>query len=134
MVESWTQVMAMLFLIALAISVGMSDGRLTYHEVELPPELPEYMYEKLGDIMIGGLHPIHTHSTHDNSYCGGDLAISNFGVRFALAQVYAVDRINDDPHLLPNITLGYRIIDSCSKDSTALIQTVKLLPSKGKRM
>lgn len=38
--------------------------------------------------------------------------------------MYALDQINSDPELLPNITLGARILDTCSRDTYALEQSL----------
>jgi hypothetical protein len=40
------------------------------------------------------------------------------------AMLYALDQINSDPDLLPNITLGARILDTCSRDTYALEQSL----------
>ncbi|KAM7411141.1 hypothetical protein PAMA_021225 [Pampus argenteus] len=40
------------------------------------------------------------------------------------AMLYALDQINSDPELLPNITLGARILDTCSRDTYALEQSL----------
>ncbi|XP_038638324.1 metabotropic glutamate receptor 6-like isoform X2 [Scyliorhinus canicula] len=40
------------------------------------------------------------------------------------AMLYALDQINSDPELLPNITLGARILDTCSRDIYALEQSL----------
>lgn len=42
--------------------------------------------------------------------------------------MYTLDKINnDDPDLLPNITLGSLIIDSCSSDTFALEQSMEFV-------
>ncbi|XP_041712234.1 metabotropic glutamate receptor 4-like [Coregonus clupeaformis] len=38
--------------------------------------------------------------------------------------LFALDRINNDHELLPNITLGARILDTCSRDTHALEQSL----------
>uniref|UniRef100_A0AAV2LZU0 Receptor ligand binding region domain-containing protein n=1 Tax=Knipowitschia caucasica TaxID=637954 RepID=A0AAV2LZU0_KNICA len=38
--------------------------------------------------------------------------------------LFALDRINNDNELLPNITLGARILDTCSRDTHALEQSL----------
>ncbi|XP_054640913.1 metabotropic glutamate receptor 7-like isoform X1 [Dunckerocampus dactyliophorus] len=38
--------------------------------------------------------------------------------------MYALDVINADEHLLPNITLGARVLDTCSRDTHALEQSL----------
>ncbi|XP_035745360.1 metabotropic glutamate receptor 7 [Egretta garzetta] len=38
--------------------------------------------------------------------------------------LYALDQINSDPDLLPNVTLGARILDTCSRDTYALEQSL----------
>lgn len=40
------------------------------------------------------------------------------------AMLYALDQINSDSELLPNITLGARILDTCSRDTYALEQSL----------
>ncbi|XP_060679376.1 metabotropic glutamate receptor 6-like isoform X3 [Hemiscyllium ocellatum] len=38
--------------------------------------------------------------------------------------LYALDQINNDPEILPNLTLGARILDTCSRDIYALEQSL----------
>ncbi|XP_067588900.1 uncharacterized protein [Pseudorca crassidens] len=38
--------------------------------------------------------------------------------------LYALDQINSDPNLLPNVRLGARILDTCSRDTYALEQSL----------
>ncbi|KAJ1130991.1 hypothetical protein NDU88_009334 [Pleurodeles waltl] len=44
-----------------------------------------------------------------------------------LAMVYAVQEVNQNPHLLPNITLGFNIYDSCYNEDDALRATLQIL-------
>ncbi len=45
------------------------------------------------------------------------------------AMLYALDQINNDNSLLPNITLGALILDSCSNPSYALEQSMQFVRS-----
>ncbi|KAL3991806.1 olfactory receptor [Sarotherodon galilaeus] len=81
---------------------------------------------KEGDIMIGGIFPILikqilSTSTFDKEppkvQCEGfDLRI----YRWTQAMLFAIEEINNDPALLPNISLGYRILNSCASPTNAL--------------
>ena len=43
------------------------------------------------------------------------------------AMFYAIDLVNNDPHLLPNITLGYDIRHTCISENIALDEGVDLV-------
>uniref|UniRef100_A0AAY4E2R9 G-protein coupled receptors family 3 profile domain-containing protein n=1 Tax=Denticeps clupeoides TaxID=299321 RepID=A0AAY4E2R9_9TELE len=74
-----------------------------------------------GDISLGGLFPVHARG-HDGKACG-ELKKEK-GIHRLEAMLFALDRINNDHALLPNITLGARILDTCSRDTHALEQSL----------
>ncbi|XP_029690222.1 glutamate receptor, metabotropic 6a isoform X2 [Takifugu rubripes] len=74
-----------------------------------------------GDITLGGLFPIHARGPHGLP-CG-ELKKEK-GIHRMEAMLYALDQINSDSELLPNITLGARILDTCSRDTYALEQSL----------
>lgn len=51
------------------------------------------------------------------------------GVQRLEAMLYAMDEINKNPDLLPNVTLGALILDSCSSDTYALEQSMEFVRS-----
>uniref|UniRef100_A0A674NMR5 Glutamate metabotropic receptor 7 n=1 Tax=Takifugu rubripes TaxID=31033 RepID=A0A674NMR5_TAKRU len=74
-----------------------------------------------GHLTLGGLFPVHSRGT-DGAPCG-DLKKEN-GIQRLEAMMYALDQINQDEQLLPNITLGARLLDTCSRDTYALEQSL----------
>ncbi|XP_026878931.1 metabotropic glutamate receptor 4 isoform X1 [Electrophorus electricus] len=74
-----------------------------------------------GDISLGGLFPVHARG-HNGKPCG-ELKKEK-GIHRLEAMLFALDRINNDHELLPNITLGARILDTCSRDTHALEQSL----------
>ncbi|XP_031660220.1 metabotropic glutamate receptor 7 [Oncorhynchus kisutch] len=74
-----------------------------------------------GHLTLGGLFPVHTRGT-DGVPCG-DIKKEN-GIHRLEAMLYALDQINLDDQLLPNITLGARVLDTCSRDTYALEQSL----------
>ncbi|XP_018080310.2 vomeronasal type-2 receptor 26 [Xenopus laevis] len=50
--------------------------------------------------------------------------------RHILAVYFAINEINENPNLLPNITLGYEIYDSCSYETKAVEGIFKLMSRK----
>ncbi|XP_034514578.1 metabotropic glutamate receptor 7 isoform X4 [Panthera pardus] len=74
-----------------------------------------------GDVTLGGLFPVHAKGP--SGVPCGDIKREN-GIHRLEAMLYALDQINSDPNLLPNVTLGARILDTCSRDTYALEQSL----------
>ncbi|XP_043932145.1 uncharacterized protein LOC122805971 [Protopterus annectens] len=53
-----------------------------------------------------------------------------FDYLFVLSMVFAIEEINRDPKLLPNVTLGFQIFDSCYSRERALLSTLSFLTGK----
>ncbi|XP_039609128.1 extracellular calcium-sensing receptor-like [Polypterus senegalus] len=90
------------------------------------------LYKK-GDIIIGGIFEVSFkailpdlsfHSKPERWKCES-LDFSTF--QWALTVVLAIEEINRDQSLLPNITLGYRLYDNCMKLQVALRAAVTLI-------
>lgn len=77
----------------------------------LTPPAPEYAHSiRLdGDIILGGLFPVHARGER-GAPCG-ELKKEK-GIHRLEAMLFAIDLINKDPDLLPNVTLGARILDT----------------------
>lgn len=68
-----------------------------------------------GDIVLGGLFPV-----HKSSKDGCEELRSHDVVQFTQAMIFAIDEVNNDTTLLPDVSLGFQIFDYCSKDVIAL--------------
>uniref|UniRef100_A0A8C4R0C6 G-protein coupled receptors family 3 profile domain-containing protein n=1 Tax=Eptatretus burgeri TaxID=7764 RepID=A0A8C4R0C6_EPTBU len=79
-----------------------------------------------GDIILGGIFPIHITALEDHPLFRGhprvfvckidglsEYRLKPIQLQWAMTMVFAIDEINKDDSLLPNITLGYFIFDSC---------------------
>ncbi|XP_064418552.1 vomeronasal type-2 receptor 26 [Latimeria chalumnae] len=83
------------------------------------PALKTKGYIRDGDIIIGGIFPVHFSEALPESsftklpesiHCG-ELQYRYY--RWLHGMVFAIEEINQNRKLLPNITLGFRIYDSC---------------------
>ena len=79
------------------------------------------------DIILGGL--LRVHKSDDSGKCGA--IFSDKTVENLEAVLFAIDLVNNDPHVLPNITLGYDIRDTCIRENIALDESVDLVFSSG---
>ncbi|XP_069098387.1 taste receptor type 1 member 3-like [Pleurodeles waltl] len=77
-----------------------------------------------GDFVIGGLFSVHSKvfDLQDETLQGPPSCTSfnAAGYRLLLAMRFAIEQINNSSHLLPNITLGYDIHDTCSDNLVAM--------------
>ncbi|XP_039608917.1 extracellular calcium-sensing receptor-like [Polypterus senegalus] len=90
------------------------------------------LYQK-GDIMLGGIFAVHFRSVApDLSYrfqpeqwkCESfDIAV----FQRSQIMVFAIEEINNDETLLPNVTLGYRLYDNCINVQVAMRAAVTLI-------
>uniref|UniRef100_A0A671T4I9 Olfactory receptor C family, s2 n=1 Tax=Sinocyclocheilus anshuiensis TaxID=1608454 RepID=A0A671T4I9_9TELE len=92
----------------------------------------ESLYKE-GDVIIGGLFPVHveapepyhafTQIKHISRCQGVDLR----SYRWLKTMIFTVEEINRDPVLLPNITLGYLVADTCLAEGTTLSAALALV-------
>ncbi|CAH2272596.1 extracellular calcium-sensing receptor-like, partial [Pelobates cultripes] len=90
-----------------------------------------------GDIIIGGVLPIHVDKIYPKitykekpppAICT-EFRVENYqGIQ---AIRFAVDEINQDPDILPNITLGFDIHDSCTVLQRVVTGTLQVLAGLG---
>ena len=68
------------------------------------------------DFYLGGLMRVHFHETE--AQCGDKFP--DRGLEEVETMLFSIDRINNDPDLLPNITLGFDIRDYCGTENVAI--------------
>uniref|UniRef100_A0A670Y265 Metabotropic glutamate receptor 1 n=1 Tax=Pseudonaja textilis TaxID=8673 RepID=A0A670Y265_PSETE len=81
-----------------------------------------------GDVIIGALFSVHHQPTVDKVHerkCGE--VREQYGIQRVEAMLHTLDRINQNQTLLPNITLGCEIRDSCWHSAVALEQSIEFI-------
>ncbi|XP_028656246.1 metabotropic glutamate receptor 5b isoform X1 [Erpetoichthys calabaricus] len=81
-----------------------------------------------GDIIIGALFSVHHQPPADKVHerkCGE--IREQYGIQRVEAMLHTLDRINSDSRILPNITLGCEIRDSCWHSAVALEQSIEFI-------
>ena len=78
-------------------------------------------------LLLGGLFPIH--ADEDNG-CG---SVLDFGFQRLEAMVLATKSINRDPSILPGVTLGFEIRDTCTRTNEALEQGLQYVSARDLR-
>uniref|UniRef100_A0A672G626 Extracellular calcium-sensing receptor-like n=1 Tax=Salarias fasciatus TaxID=181472 RepID=A0A672G626_SALFA len=98
--------------------VNLSWLRLTHSDRSVckmlgSPEVP--LLSKKGDITIGGAFSIHSQISQGLLKCYfSQLFRINFSeFRFAQTMIFAIEEINNSSSLLPNISVGYKVFDTC---------------------
>ncbi|XP_029435435.1 extracellular calcium-sensing receptor-like [Rhinatrema bivittatum] len=97
------------------------------------PQQKVRAFVRRGDIVLGGIIIVHwKHSSPATNFREKPSQISceEFQVRSyreVLVVAFAVHEINANPDILPNITLGFKILDSCLSKMLAVANTLSLL-------
>ena len=89
---------------------------------------PQSQAFQAGDLILGSLFPVHSYCPSSCQNKCGDLR-SRDAVYFTEAMIYAIDQANNNSNILPGITLGFKILDYCSKGVIALEKASYFLPS-----
>ncbi|XP_075956623.1 extracellular calcium-sensing receptor-like [Anarhichas minor] len=105
----------LLFVLFVGVCGAMDDTALC--EMLGSPEFP--LLSKEGDITIGGAFSIHSQISKPSlSFTNAPESLMcsriNFReFRFAQTMIFAIQEINNSSSLLPNISIGYKVFDSC---------------------
>lgn len=81
-----------------------------------------------GDLILGALFSVHKQPPPEEAIdrtCGS--IREQYGIQRVEVMLQTLDKINADPNILPNITLGCDIRDSCWYSSVALEQTLEFI-------
>ncbi|XP_023855687.1 metabotropic glutamate receptor 1-like isoform X1 [Salvelinus sp. IW2-2015] len=99
-----------------------------YERSAVPRAAPRSVARMDGDVIIGALFSVHHQPSAEkvaDRKCGD--VREQYGIQRVEAMFHTLDRINADPFLLPNISLGCEIRDSCWHSSVALEQSIEFI-------
>ena len=77
-----------------------------------------------GDLVLGGLFRIR--KMNGTNKCGDEIE-PEIGIQRVQAMLYAIHEVNRNKNLLPNVTLGAEIRDTCSMKTKALDESLKFI-------
>ncbi|XP_044185964.1 metabotropic glutamate receptor 1 isoform X2 [Thunnus albacares] len=106
----------------------LSHSSSIYERSVVPRAAPRSVARMDGDVIIGALFSVHHQPSAEKvaeRKCGD--VREQYGIQRVEAMFHTLDRINADPNLLPNISLGCEIRDSCWHSSVALEQSIEFI-------
>ncbi|XP_027140403.1 metabotropic glutamate receptor 1 isoform X2 [Larimichthys crocea] len=106
----------------------LSHSSSIYERSVIPRAVSRSVARMDGDVIIGALFSVHHQPSAEKvaeRKCGD--VREQYGIQRVEAMFHTLDRINADPNLLPNISLGCEIRDSCWHSSVALEQSIEFI-------
>ncbi|XP_047429784.1 metabotropic glutamate receptor 1 isoform X2 [Mugil cephalus] len=106
----------------------LSHSSSIYERSVVPRAVSRSVARMDGDVIIGALFSVHHQPSAEKvaeRKCGD--VREQYGIQRVEAMFHTLDRINADPELLPNISLGCEIRDSCWHSSVALEQSIEFI-------
>ena len=88
-------------------------------------QLSDSYFVKEGDLNIGAIY--HIHSLTLDTLCGKDFSFLPLHTNPHILN-YEVEKINKRDDILPNITLGYVVLDDCERDIPSIPRMLQLMP------
>lgn len=85
--------------------------------------LADDLYQE-GDVLLAGMFSLNRNAP--GVVCGGD--ISYTAIQGSQSMIYKINEINKRRDLLPNITLGFVLLNDCSNDMSAIARATQLIP------
>lgn len=70
---------------------------------------------KDGDVVLGGLFDLHF--AGGDQHCGD---LFTMGLGHAESMIFAIESVNQNPNILPNVSIGYDIRDYCERTALAM--------------
>ncbi|KAM3936925.1 vomeronasal type-2 receptor 26-like [Leptodactylus fuscus] len=124
-----------MFLLLLALYVTFCTSKMQNSAGQCDMMIKGYVFENAysqpGDIILGGIFTVHSWVTQwDNGGIFPNRVCTGIHPREYLHLVafsFAIDEINNLSELLPNITLGYRIHDSCGYENKVIKDVLQIL-------
>nr|XP_057943509.1 metabotropic glutamate receptor 5-like [Doryrhamphus excisus] len=115
-------------LLATSVLLGVDLGRRDRAGVSAQNNERRVLAHIPGDVIIGALFSVHHQPPADKVHerkCGA--VREQYGIQRVEAMMHTLDRINADHSILPNITLGCEIRDSCWHSAVALEQSIEFI-------
>uniref|UniRef100_A0A3B5M4T2 G-protein coupled receptors family 3 profile domain-containing protein n=1 Tax=Xiphophorus couchianus TaxID=32473 RepID=A0A3B5M4T2_9TELE len=84
-------------------------------------------FSKEGDIIIGGIFSFHQNPVTVSPALTINPGAIQCELQYAYTMMFVIDEINNSTELLPDVTLGYRIFDSCPSIPLSIRSSLNLM-------